>query len=182
LLLNEIERRFSEALHLPLRVDRADAADRARSEIPLDPPEHMSMVASSFFVRQVSKIPPCWRCSSTTSWRSAIARRCRTRGARAGLARSNNPNRTIRPFDLEHRRDAFGVALDFPRLACGISGIIRFDIHFPSDAGKGIGVRFSSEAGVYDISTGPPALLAVNGQIRHIRGASRKQRGEDGAG
>jgi hypothetical protein len=57
-----------------------------------------------------------------------------------------------------------------------------FDIYFPSDPGKGIGVSFSSEAGVYDISTGPPALLAVNGQIRHIRGASRKQRGEDGAG
>ena len=37
LLLNEIERRFFEALHHPPRVDRADAADHARSEIPPDP-------------------------------------------------------------------------------------------------------------------------------------------------
>ena len=37
LLLDEIEHRLSEAPHQPLGVDRADAADHARGEIPLDP-------------------------------------------------------------------------------------------------------------------------------------------------
>ena len=36
LLLDEIEHRLSEPSHQPLGVDRADAADHSRSEIPLD--------------------------------------------------------------------------------------------------------------------------------------------------